>query len=812
MKFQIWANSIRGLICFGFAAKFVLTFDLSNYNIDPALPRRRKTSIAVAVSYSEYSPLLFDAEERKREVIGLARTNNYAEGIEQIHDLLAMAEIANGSSRYELAGIIEDTIGSFCRLAFSKPYRGRTARRRVDVGLEALQLQFRSEVLPSPYNHVQRDIVLGALRSLTAVISYDKDGTGIPTSDRVSTKMIFRILQRLLSGVGIRDGKILGNKGLSEKDFNFVLNALANSGRMDVAHKVVALQERTASAPMLSPVTYSILLKGYGKLRDVESVRTIVQKAEQNNVHPDVVMLNSILNAFINCNECGEAEKIFHRTLARKDKQLLNLRTYNTMLKGLAQTGELHKAKDLTKVMRREKQWDPITTNTLVNAAVRAKEFEYAESILECHTEQETDHEAESKQRKNHPNVEAYTSLIDGYAKNGNLEGAFATFKHMREIHVHPNEYTYTCIISACATQKRMGQALRILDHMEGSGIAPTSVTYNALFSSLVRIGQNEQIFENSNVDSIPRNSEYIDQAVELFQRMVKKGVRPTVKTISILLHCFATCSEARISEATAIVSRLEADGVIPKNHAKVNTAMIKVYGAADDVEGALAVFRRIKEPDVIAVNAFLDAACRCGKTTVAFETFKFLFGSSKTRLLPDVITFSILLSSQLRLNSSIGSQKAQATYKDMKDRGIAPDIPLVDMILSAIIRNGRSKLRKKDVLFTLGVLKDAEKLKWMSGELEQRKQSVRELLLGKMSEIMEGTSNDNLFEINAELEDELFWKKGWNKVDSGFRLWGQGGGSISANKSSKEKKLEPVDTFLASKGWNNVESGFRLI
>ena len=51
--------------------------------------------------------------------------------------------------------------------------------------------------------------------------------------------------------------------------------------------------------------------------------------------------------------------------------------------------------------------------------------------------------------------------------------------------------------------------------------------------------------------------------------------------------------------------------------------------------------------------------------------------------------------------------------------------------------------------------------------------------------------------------EDVLFQRKGWNKVDSGFRLWGGGMTDFEPDKSS--------DAFLKSHGWNDVDSGFRL-
>jgi pentatricopeptide repeat protein len=136
------------------------------------------------------------------------------------------------------------------------------------------------------------------------------------------------------------------------------LNAVVNAGRMDVAHKVVALQERTPNAPPLTPVTYSILLKGYGRLGDGENVEMILQKAEGNGIQPDTVMLNSVLDAFVNCKKIEKAEAIFRKMTETTDMSTApNIRTYNTMLKGFAVRGALDQARDLAELMQTQQLW-----------------------------------------------------------------------------------------------------------------------------------------------------------------------------------------------------------------------------------------------------------------------------------------------------------------------------------------------------------------------------------------------------------------------------------------------------------------------
>ena len=93
--------------------------------------------------------------------------------------------------------------------------------------------------------------------------------------------------------------------------------------------------------------------------------------------------------------------------------------------------------------------------------------------------------------------------------------------------------------------------------------------------------------------------------------------------------------------------------------------------------------------------------------------------------------------------------------------------------------------------------MRDAETLEWDEGQLERRKRAVQNAISGRLGDNWRQESDlRGLF--NGTPGDDLFKKHGWNKVDSGFRLWGGG-------------KAEG-DEFLKSKGWNNVDSRFRII
>lgn len=132
------------------------------------------------------------------------------------------------------------------------------------------------------------------------------------------------------------------------------------------------------------------------------------------------------------------------------------------------------------------------------------------------------------------------------------------------------------------------------------------------------------------------------------------------------------------------------------------------------------------------------------------------------------------------------------------------------------MVKGGRLGLQKKDVKFTLNVLRDGEKLDWGPGAFEKRKRAVRAVMIGRMSEVWK-TDEDEYGMISTassatDTEDALFKRKGWNKVDSGFRLWGGGDETQPWLDMSDAPSDKSADAFLASKGWNDVDSGFKII
>ena len=608
--------------------------------------------------------------------------------------------------------------------AFSAPYR----LEWVNLGVQALQLQQywsrlgaedveRRISLQPPYNNIPRGTWLKSLRALTSreinPASESPSRTIMAISPNKEVKWLtpanaaFRVLQTLVRNKRVRtfyNKKKPKRKTLDERDFNMCLHAFASNSNMVGAHRVIALQERTRHAPPLSPVTYSILLNAYGRAQDAENVEMSVLHAKRNAVVPDIVMANTLVDAYVNCGQMDKAQDVFHSLNSMAwtksgdvefwPRMQPNSRTYNTLLKGFAELGEVKEAMKLSREAKSQGLWDEITTNTLVKTAVAAGEFVLAEDILTNYTVS-----VRKSRHMDHPNVEAYTELLDGYAKDGQLDNALRVMQVMQKRNVEPNEYTYTCIVGALARNNKIRQARKMIEYAAESSSSRSVLTptYNAFVSGLLS--------EDSRDETVGQSSHSIAvmDALKVLREMQEVGIRPNVVTVALIVDGLGKCNPPRCEEARELVNRLEHStrthqhgqdssnswGISLKNN-KVAAALIQAYGRANDAESALKLFDRIPSPDLVTLNSILDALCRCNQLKRALHLFKDCSSYEKWNQLntpsgevvikPDVVTFTTLISSLLQLRSKAASQNALRLYSDMKSVWwIQPDTILVD-------------------------------------------------------------------------------------------------------------------------------------
>lgn len=738
--------------------------------------------------------------------------------------------------------VVDNLIHAFTSSVFSPPYDlyDYETQHKVLLGIRAVNLQLSSSRnkpsgnLAYPYNTVSKRTLVNALTALTSLTSKPENNDNIICdSPHKLPDEAFRVLQRLVTGVGVRQSHVsLPNRKYSrnesvasvsvsncidEYQFNRVLSSFANVRRMDMVHRVLALQERTPHAPPLSPISYTILFNGCGRMRLLNDLDVALDNAIQHNIQPDTILMNSLVNAYVNCDNLLKAASIFKSMQSKLsndgiltltsaiDSDLVtrigkwfegfdcpqpNRRTYNIMLKGFANLGLLEDTIKLAEEMKQLRLWDAVTTNTVVHAYVKAGSLSRAEQVLSNFTVTSWNYE----QKPQHPNIEAYTELVNAHSKGKNLTKAIAIYELMLQRGVKANEVTYNSLLNGFGRCHKINQAQKMLTFMKSKGFRISTTSFNSILSGLVETINTVE----SNI-SVDEFNSRVDRAMVLVREMISSGMRPNEVTVTVLVDALGRCNPPRVNEAFALVEKCESMHFVQTGNSKVLTALVNAFGKAGDFEGATNAFTKIIRLDTIAINSYMDCCHRCGKDRTAFQLFE-TFSKSRNKLVPNVVSYSIIIDVILRQPNPNSVKVAHLKYDEMKESwNIHPDKVLVDIILKAMLRrrNQGSKLDKNSMLVVSSVLRDAEQLMWSEGQLELRKRAFRDQL-----RVLCRTESS---ESNKEM-DNLFQRKGWNKVDSGFRLWG-GGRQERSVQNSKSQKCD----FLETHGWNNVDSGFRF-
>jgi len=287
--------------------------------------------------------------------------------------------------------------------------------------------------------------------------------------------------------------------------------------------------------------------------------------------------------------------------------------------------------------------------------------------------------------------------------------------------------------------------------------------------------------------------------------------IKPNSITVSTMVDALGRCNPPRLYQAKALADKFDELGYVPSNGARVSTAMIRACGLSKDLDGVCETFGRIAKPDAVAFNTYLDSCCRCGEVKMALNAQKSNSAKSQSEenfISPDVATYTVLISTLLKIGNVAAADHTRKLYREMKQLwGIQPDKGLVDIILVAMVSGGNSLgLSDKDVKFTYEVLRDARKLDLSPEHFEKREKAVKAVIVGRMSEVWKEDT------VSYGMDEDPLERHNWNQIDSRFRLWGGSGKNILDDvKNLGQSAMADADDFLESKNWNSMNSGFRL-
>ncbi|KAF8394516.1 hypothetical protein HHK36_020726 [Tetracentron sinense] len=303
-----------------------------------------------------------------------------------------------------------------------------------------------------------------------------------------------------------------------------------------------------------SPITMASLIQACGGIGNLELGKCIHGCVNGLGMGCDILFNTSLVDmyGYVQNGLYFELFDLFFRLVSSGGG--FDSVTMVSLLQGCAQIACLFTGKVLHGcVLRRGLESNLIVLTAIVDLYVKCGSLKLATSVFS---------------RMQERNVISWTAMLVGLAQNGHAEDALRLFRQMQEEGVALNSVTLVSLIHACAQLGSLKKGKSVQAHLIRCGFVFNAVNITSLVDMYAKCGKVEsakRVFDNGSTskDIVLWNSMitgygihgYGRQAVGLYDRMIKEGLKPNQTTFISLL---SACSHSgRLEEAKALIKQM---------------------------------------------------------------------------------------------------------------------------------------------------------------------------------------------------------------------------------------------------------------
>ena len=279
--------------------------------------------------------------------------------------------------------------------------------------------------------------------------------------------------------------------------YTIVMDTFAKSGEKDSGSKAETLLRHMESENInRNMFCYNLIINAYTRQgrrggavdnaeRILHELENIYDETADPTMKPDVVTYTSVITAWANSNRRGyganRAEEILNRMIKAGCEP--NTVTFNAVLKTWCRSGETNacdRALDILKQMEEKYcngnkivKPDRITYNTLIHTLAKSGKVEDMRNAERILTQMES-----NSDRTVRPNTFSYNSIIEGWSKVRDGDGAFNAYTVLQKLllaekggrGIRPDSFSFNNVIFALSRSRMESSAIRaeeLLLHME---------------------------------------------------------------------------------------------------------------------------------------------------------------------------------------------------------------------------------------------------------------------------------------------------------------------------------------------------------
>lgn len=354
-------------------------------------------------------------------------------------------------------------------------------------------------------------------------------------------------------------------------------------------------------------VGYTIVIQSLCKASRLKGATSVVFKMIQTGVHPDLVLLGTLINGYCMVDSPKEALCIAHYFRVSP-----TIYMYHSFVSLFCKFGDMVQASNIFLEMS-ESGLNPdcVIYSTLINGYCKVgdtkKALQWLGRMWKCGVK---------------PSVTTFTILIQHYSQSGAMTMAEHVFCYMTDESLVADIVVYNILMNGYGKRGALHKVFQLLGMMRPAGVSPDTVTYNILIHSLISRG-------------------FVRKAKDLFDELIHRGFSPDVITFSDLINGFSDRGD--FQDAFDLWYTMSKYDTSPD--VITCSALLSGYCRACRMDEASAMFDRMLNagliPDLILYNTMIRGFCRIGNITHACGLIRMTI---EKNLMPNEVTYRALV------------------------------------------------------------------------------------------------------------------------------------------------------------------------
>merc|ERR1719214_162663 len=427
------------------------------------------------------------------------------------------------------------------------------------------------------------------------------------------------------------------------------------------------------------------MMRARSREQDLEGAMQVFRKLQSSGVQLTSLVYNALLDS---CVQCGKVNVALQHFKEMQDLGLVDVVSYNTLLKAHLKIGQIHKARSLLKEMAESDiQANQVTYNEMLNALVSTKDRKEMWALvremnamgmrpnsvtcsiilksLTSHSAPDDVRQAMALIDNMHEDMDEvlFASVVEACVRVGQLDllssklQQYASFGGLAGL----TAPTYGSMIKAYGRARDIERVRELWREMRAHHVTPTSITLGCMVDALVRNSLPDEAFDL--VRGIRDESEYADilntviystllkgfaqsrqpgRVQDVFEEMKQMGI--ACNTVSYNTMLDANAMTGKMDRADELFREMQASGVSPD--VITYSTLVKGYCQAGDIDRGSQVLNEmvangVHEPDEILYNSLLDG---CAKQHRVDDALKLVEDMHKHNVRPSNFTLSILV------------------------------------------------------------------------------------------------------------------------------------------------------------------------